>query len=808
LNYLTRRCALAAGVACLMATPFSLLGETRAATAGGSPPVSVIAAMRTFSLRNGIALSPDGRWASYTLNARQRSLAESSRFPNRAFGPTGMSFGEGSDGKTLQVVEVRSGRAVTPIDGSANSWGGAWSHDGSRLAFYSDKGGSAGLWLWDTRALKAHRLSPVVTHTYFGQELPAWLADDKSILVKVLPEGTNLEAMLSEARALTPLPDQTVAIKADPRTGATVNVLAYDPASAQPGPARSAGSDTPAWEKVRYGSDLALVRVRDGHVDRIIRGALPAFYRVSPKGTAIAYAAAHGMTAQQAVKCDVSVYDLAARKNTSLGITTLGYCQTFSWSPDGSAVASIGQSPSGAPELVVTNVASPSAKRVVISPKDPTLGTVTNDLPPLWTYDGRSVIVASSGDRSVTVGALKSWWRVPVGGGAAEMYAPIPNHRIIQPIPDCSGNLAWSPDEGQSIVFAAQNLDSKDGAFYNVRVDGGFVHKLLEQPQVFSGFTYHAIASCNSGRDQRRLLYAAQSSDHPMDLFLFDSTFDQPHRLSQINPALGKYAFGESRLIAWSMPDGHTLHGALLLPPASAAATKPYPLLVWVYGTFNGSDFVNAFDWESGPAFNPQVLATRGYAVFYPDAPISSHEPAEELMKDVIPGVDRLVSLGIADPTRLAIAGQSYGGFSTLAIITRTARFKAAIASAGLSDLFKKYGDHLSSDGTAPGASFVESGQPNIGATPWENRQRYIDNSPFFALDRVETPVMLEAGTEDGATGTAQSDPVFIGLRRLRKEVVYLRYGGEAHVPHSLPNIIDFWNRRIDFLDKHLGVTR
>lgn len=71
-----------------------------------------------------------------------------------------------------------------------------------------------------------------------------------------------------------------------------------------------------------------------------------------------------------------------------------------------------------------------------------------------------------------------------------------------------------------------------------------------------------------------------------------------------------------------------------------------------------------------------QFWATRGYAVLLPDAPLRQGTPVLDLSKTILPGVDRIVELGIADPQRLALWGNSYGGYSTMALITQTPRFK------------------------------------------------------------------------------------------------------------------------------------
>ena len=108
--------------------------------------------------------------------------------------------------------------------------------------------------------------------------------------------------------------------------------------------------------------------------------------------------------------------------------------------------------------------------------------------------------------------------------------------------------------------------------------------------------------------------------------------------------------------------------------------------------------------------------------------------------------------------------------------------------------------------GGAFGLAWSETGQGGMVGSPWEFRQRYIDNSPYFLLDRVETPLLLVHGELDRSVPVRQSDEVFVGLRRLGKEVVYAKYAGEEHWEGtwSLANAKDYLTRCIQWFDDHL----
>jgi dipeptidyl aminopeptidase/acylaminoacyl peptidase len=149
---------------------------------------------------------------------------------------------------------------------------------------------------------------------------------------------------------------------------------------------------------------------------------------------------------------------------------------------------------------------------------------------------------------------------------------------------------------------------------------------------------------------------------------------------------------------------------------------------------------------------------------------------------------------------------ESFGGYSVAALITQTTRFQAAVASGGLYDLISAYGQ-MSRDWAARGVGLSEEGQLLLGGPPWQFPLRYLENSPVLHLDRVGTPVLIVHGVLDDFVPVAQSDELFVGLRRLGKQAVYARYEGEGHWQGSWghANAVDYWNRVLEWFDQHIG---
>jgi len=411
--------------------------------------------------------------------------------------------------------------------------------------------------------------------------------------------------------------------------------------------------------------------------------------------------------------------------------------------------------------------------------------------PPLWDRQGRELYFLHEG----------ALWKAALEPDKTAQVAKIPDRELRRLITR-DDNQFWSPDGGRSVLFMTFDKKSKRSGFYRVDLKSGAAVQLLEKDQCY--VCVNTLQLTAIAPDGEHLAYFSADAEHDTDLWLTDAQFHVQRRLTHLNPQFDRYQMGAARLIEWHSLDGEKLQGALLLP-AGYEEGKQYPLIVYVYGGATLSDDINHFGLGGGGPFNMQLFATRGYAVLLPDAPLKLATPRTDLAKTVLLGVDKVIELGIADPDRLGVLGHSYGGYSTLSLIVQTKRFKAAMAADGYADQVGAYGQ-MDKDGSAFGTSIAEQGQGLMGGTPWEFRSRYIENSPIAYLDRVETPLLIVHGTEDTTIRPYLSDQVFVGLRRLGKEVVYVKYVGEGHSPldWSYANQLDYTRRMVDWFEQHL----
>jgi dipeptidyl aminopeptidase/acylaminoacyl peptidase len=244
---------------------------------------------------------------------------------------------------------------------------------------------------------------------------------------------------------------------------------------------------------------------------------------------------------------------------------------------------------------------------------------------------------------------------------------------------------------------------------------------------------------------------------------------------------------------------------AFLTEPVSLDPTKKYPLIVVIHGGPHGAQ---------GPEFNlkAQAYASHGFATLmvnyrgstsygqkFADGIFGDQDGGEA--RDVLSGVDAVLGqYPWADPDRLGVEGVSYGGQLADWIITQTNRFKAAIPTAGISNLISfnflsYYHDYLP----------VEYGQTLEQGTLmdllWQHSaMRYVTN--------VHTPTMLVHGLNDNDVPTEEAEQYYIALKEVGVDTVLVLYPREGHGLSEPGHQIDDINRSLDWYDKHFVKTK
>ncbi len=313
------------------------------------------------------------------------------------------------------------------------------------------------------------------------------------------------------------------------------------------------------------------------------------------------------------------------------------------------------------------------------------------------------------------------------------------------------------------------------------------------------------VSGPSFSKDGTKAAFTMESAENPAEVYVSDGTLASPRRLTSMNPALSGLAMGKTQVLTWKSSEGWEVEG-LLLEPIGYQPGKAYPLLVVVHGGPTGA-FFNTFRMTAGDP--GQHFAGQGWAVLYPN-PRGSTNYGEKFMRgnipdwgggdyrDIMTGVDQLVRRGVADPSRLAVMGWSYGGYMTCWIVSQTTRFKAAMMGAGLSNIHSMYGTT-----DIPGyiAAFYN------GAPSKETLPLYFERSGLTTADAVTTPLLILHGSNDERVPIGQPMEFYRALKDRGKTVELVFYPREGHGLSEYYHQLDRLKRQYDWLAKHtLGV--
>ena len=736
--------------------------------------------LRGHNGRSPIDLSPDGRWVVHTIQTRDSVPRDSLQFS-----ATGVPFAEGDSRMEATVTEVATGEAITLGEAGSSSWAATWSPDGDRVAFYSDAGGEAGLWIWELESRSAERIPGTAVRPFFGFEKPRFSPDGGRVLVKVVPEGRTIREM--NALGVQPTSGALRFPEATPGAASVlVRTAGLRETDAESPPEKELELED-EWVRDKA-VDLAVLDLGTGVVSRVATSAVIRDYDFSPDGRAVAWSVLAGFEKNtQQPNFDLVVRDLAGDDSrTMAGGVRMSYGIEWSWGPESRRIAWF---PSGrqaaaaegeaVERLVVVDMHTGS--RRAIGAAAPALAPGEGEVPPLWSGDGSAIYGTGDGEL----------WRIDVESGKAERVGAVPDWRMRAIVSD-DDRTVWTTDGGGTLWVLGRERSGENAGFFAVDAASGEARLGVSEPK-----NYSAVFNLDASDATGGIAFVASDQQHTRDVWTLDTADGAVRRASRINEGLDSYELADARVLGWRSLEGQELGGTLLLPPGYRDGER-LPLVVWVYGGSMGSGYVRSFGimGASLPAFNMHVLATRGYAVLYPDSPLRVGSPMSDLMSTVMPGVNAAIEQGFVDPDRLAIMGQSYGSYCTLAIITQTTRFKAAVITAAVlhPDLFADY--------LTGSVGYYEQGQGRMGGTIWEERDRYFENSPLFRFDRIETPLLIGQGENDG--DLTASEAIFDALERLDKPVEYRLYEGEGHVISQRANVLDFWQRRLEFLAEHL----
>lgn len=344
----------------------------------------------------------------------------------------------------------------------------------------------------------------------------------------------------------------------------------------------------------------------------------------------------------------------------------------------------------------------------------------------------------------------------------------------------------------QTLLLRAFDQVSKQSGIYKLPLSTGKLEKITLLPNSFAGIL--KAKNAEAFLVQKATIRESELF-HTTDLRNFK-------QLTNIAAQQDGYNWLTVDLVKWKMFDGKESEG-LLFKPENFDPKKKYPVIFYFYERDADGLYNYRAPAPSASTVNIPYFVSNGYLVFDPNIYYKNGEPGESAYNSVVSAAKHLARLPYVDSTRMAIQGQSWGGYQVAYLVTRTKMFAAAGAGAPVANMTSAYGGIRWGSGLNRQFQY-EHTQTRIGATLWERRDLYLKNSPLFSADKVSTPLLIMHNDKDGAVPWYQGIEYFTALRRLNKKVWMLQYNDEDHNLVERRNRKDLSVRLGQFFDHYL----
>jgi len=705
-------------------------------------PFTMDDALRVRSV--GIADATDNaRWIAATATtSRSRMNTDHYRFGDPTY--IAPSLAE------VMVLDAESGAERALFSDPAQVTSLSWSPSGDRLAFLHLVGDQVRLEVWNRSS---------------GEMRPVRLRPDREIMwgtpLEWLPDGTGL---VLEVR--TP-------------TWAAEARAAYEAMEVGPIVVQDSSEPFLSWDAVRNrGSlaELALLSLSSGDLRILAPEAGYQDVRVGPDGTHVTYTTATPLkTSYSRGKGTEYAYFMLdlAEGSEPREIMEKGEDRIRAdWAPDGSGFAW-----SDGGDVFFKTPEADSARNLTadfrrpLSESDSTRRSFSLER---WSPDSDGFLLRAQDGYYLLMESGEPELVWPFPGENREEWGEAPGLSIEQ----------WT-DDGRYLYASRSARDRWERGLVRYDLDRRQEDVLVLDSDLYRSWTV--------AKDGSRVVFRRSDGDRPDELWAASGTFENARPLTDMNPWLDEVAISESRLIKYLDVDGEELYGIIHLPPDYQEGTA-YPLVAEIYETF----------FDNGYNYSAQTLAAQGWIMLQPSVDLEIGFPGEAWMKGVTTAINSLIDEGMVDGRRLGVHGTSYGGYAANFLITQTDRFAAAINISGKVDIISFLGD--SEKITTRNYNAAEETQDRIGATLWEQPQKYWAHTAVLYADRIETPLLLLTGHGDWNVPDTNTREMYYALRRLGKEVVwvnYMRAGHGAGRAGTVEDYRDHWSRIIDWYRTH-----
>lgn len=341
----------------------------------------------------------------------------------------------------------------------------------------------------------------------------------------------------------------------------------------------------------------------------------------------------------------------------------------------------------------------------------------------------------------------------------------------------------------------AFNEDTKDGGYYRISLNTKETPEKLTQS---ANMYYYPVKAKTSNTV---IFRRASFTEYP-DVYLTNTDFSEPLKISKANPQQDEYLWGSVELTQFTAIDGQELQG-LLYKPEDFDSTMKYPVIIYFYERYADDIHRHYVPKPSHSIINFTEYTSNGYVVFIPDITYKIGHPATSAYNAVVGGTEFLKKHDWVDAKHIGIQGQSWGGYQVAMLVTMTDIYACAEAGAPVSNMISAYGGIRWGSGMSRAFQY-EKTQSRIGVSLWDSLNLYIENSPIFFAPKVNTPLLIMHNDKDGAVPWYQGIEYFNALRRLDKKVWMLSYNNDDHNLMKWPNRVDLSIRMMQFFDYYL----
>ena len=458
---------------------------------------------------------------------------------------------------------------------------------------------------------------------------------------------------------------------------------------------------------------------------------------------------------------------------------TAGSAGAPSWSPDGKAIA-FGQQPRPGPRYI-TDV-SIRILEVATGSIRPLNGLKHRMSGAAFSPDGKFVSYSYPRDGDTRFG--REIFIAPAGGGDGRSLT----HALDRNV----STSRWMPDS-RSLLIRAN--DGTTPGLWIQPLDGPA--RRLDTGSAVPG---SAMTISRSGQ----ITLLASEPDRPTELYYQASPESQLQRLTDFNAHIAALNLGKQEPIRWRGADDFDMDGILTYPPGYQPG-QPYPLVLSIHGGPRGTSTM-------GFSARAQWLASHGWVVFQPNYRGSDNlgndyqaaiwnDAGAGPGRDVMSGVDLLIQQGIADPSRMAVSGWSYGGYMTTWLLGNYPdRWRAGVAGASVTDHIDQY---VLSDIHSSVATYY-------GGSPFTDPKRlqaYREQAPITYATRIKAPTLVLCDTGDQRVPISESFILYHVLRDNGVKTKFIAYPVAGHHPSDPVHQRDQERRWAEWLQEHLGAN-